>query len=70
MAKEKMDGVLDKLTPDDIENIILPTLKKDREKILEQKAKIKKKKNLKTKILALSLLFIFMGIGVFSGVKV
>ena len=32
-----MDGVLDKLTPDDIENIILPTLKKDREKILEQK---------------------------------
>ena len=70
MAKEKKDGVLDKLTPDDIENIILPTLKKDREKILEQKAKIKKKKNLKTKILALSLLFIFMGIGVFSGVKV
>ena len=70
MAKEKKDGVLDKLTPDDIENIILPTLKKDREKILEQKAKVKKKKNLKTKILALSLLFIFMGIGVFSGVKV
>ena len=70
MVKEKKDGVLDKLTPDDIENIILPTLKKDREKILEQKAKVKKKKNLKTKILALSLLFIFMGIGVFSGVKV
>ena len=49
MNKMRKDDFLDRLTPDDIENIILPTLKADKEaknaelaKIVERKFSLKK----------------------------
>lgn len=38
MAKIDKDDFLDKLTPEDIENVILPTLKADKEKRLAEQA--------------------------------
>ena len=70
MAKIDRDEFLDKLTPEDIENVILPTLKADREKKRAEEALVAKKKLFKRKIIASILIIIFGGIGIFSGVKV
>ena len=71
MAKIDKDDFLDKLTPEDIENVILPTLKADKEKkIAEQRALELQKKLRKKKLIAFLLMIVFIGTGVFSGVKV
>ncbi len=70
MAKIDRDEFLDKLTPEDIENVILPTLKADKEKRRAEEALIAKNKLFKKRIVASILITIFGGIGVFSGFKV
>ena len=70
MAKIERDEFLDRLTPEDIENIILPTLKADKEKKLAERAYVVEKKLSKKRLLAFLFLFVFIGLGVFSGIKV
>ncbi len=70
MAKIERDEFLDRLTPEDIENIILPTLKADKEKRLAERAYVVEKKLSKKRLIAFLFLFVFIGLGVFSGIKV
>ncbi len=70
MNKINKDKFLDKLSPDDIENIILPTLKSHKEKIDFRKAKIVESKFSVKKCIALCLLLIFLGTFIYSGIKV
>ena len=70
MAKIDKDDFLDKLTPEDIENVILPTLKADREKRLAEQACVVQRRLSKKKLVAFLFMFVFIGVGVFSGVKV
>ena len=70
MAKIDKDDFLDKLTPEDIENVILPTLKADREKRLAEQACVVQRRLSKRKLVAFLFMFVFIGVGVFSGVKV
>ena len=70
MAKIDKDDFLDKLTPEDIENVILPTLKADKEKRLAEQACVVQRRLSKRKLIAFLFMFVFIGVGVFSGVKV
>lgn len=70
MTKIDKDVFLDKLTPEDIENVILPTLKADREKRLAEQACVVQRRLSKRKLVAFLFMFVFIGVGVFSGVKV
>lgn len=70
MAKIDKDDFLDKLTPEDIENVILPTLKADKEKRLAEQACVVQRRLSKRKLIAFLFMLVFIGVGVFSGVKV
>ena len=70
MAKMDKDDFLDKLTPEDIENVILPTLKADKEKRLAEQACVVQRRLSKRKLIAFLFMLVFIGVGVFSGVKV
>ena len=70
MAKVKPDEFLQRITPEDIEDVILPTLKADKEKKLAEQPLVVEKKISKGKIVAICTMLIFIGIGIFSGVKV
>ena len=70
MAKIDKEDFLDKLTTEDIENVILPTLKADREKRLAEQACVVQRRLSKRKLVAFLFMFVFIGVGVFSGVKV
>ena len=70
MAKIDKDDFLDKLTPEDIENVILPTLKADKEKKLAEQACVVQRRLSKRKLIAFLFMLVFIGVGVFSGVKV
>ena len=70
MAKIDKDDFLDKLTPEDIENVILPTLKADKEKKLAEQACVVQRSLSKRKLIAFLFMLVFIGVGVFSGVKV
>ena len=70
MNKINKDKFLDKLSPDDIENIILPTLKSHKEKNDSRKAKIVESKFSVKKCIALCLLLILLGTFIYSGIKV
>lgn len=70
MAKVNRDDFLSKLTPEDIEEVILPTLKIEKEKRLAKQALVVERKISKGKLAAICLMFIFIGIAVFSGAKV
>ena len=70
MAKIDKDDFLDKLTPEDIENVILPTLKADKEKKLAEQACVVQRRLSKRKLVAFLFMLVFIGVGVFSGVKV
>ena len=70
MAKVKPDEFLQRITTEDIEDVILPTLKADKEKKLAEQPLVVEKKISKGKIVAICTMLIFIGIGIFSGVKV
>lgn len=70
MAKVERDEFLKRIAPEDIEDVILPTLKADKEKKQAEQPLVVGKKISKGKIVAVCLMLIFIGIGIFSGVKV
>lgn len=69
MNKMRKDDFLDRLTPDDIENIILPTLKADKEAKNAELAKIVERKFSLKKGIVLCFLLLFLSAFVYSGVK-
>lgn len=69
MNKMRKDNFLDRLTPDDIENIILPTLKADKEAKNAELAKIVERKFSLKKGIVLCFLLLFLSAFVYSGVK-
>lgn len=70
MAKINRDEFLDKLTPEDIEEVILPILKKDKKVIEENKACIVERRFSKSRFFVIFLMLVFIGVGLFSGIKV
>ncbi len=70
MAKTNKDNILNELTPEDIEDVILPMLKSEKKKKEAERPYIVERHISKKKVVALVFLLIFMGVGIFSGVKV
>lgn len=70
MAKENKFNYCEKLTPDDIGKVVLPKLKKDQSNKQDYQPCIVERKLSKRKLIASLLLVLFLGIGIFSGIKV